>query len=91
MEGTALLYRVDLASGAADQIDFSRAVRPPLGATPAESTLRWLDAEGGAFEVDARVACNDAVERCDGAPAATTRRFRVDLRALRVEALPGGA
>jgi hypothetical protein len=81
-EGTVLLYRIDVASGEARQIDFGPGVRSPLSAAPIESTLQWLNAEGDSFTIDARVACNTAVERCDDAPPAQTRRFRVDLRTL---------
>jgi hypothetical protein len=83
LEGTALLYRIELATGDARQIDFGRVVRSPLSATPIESTLRWLDS-GSAFSIAARVACNEAVERCAGGSVAETRRFRVDLHTLQV-------
>jgi hypothetical protein len=86
VEGTALLYRIDLTTGEARQIDFSGVVRSPLSATPIESSLRWLDASGAAFMIDARVACNSAVERCDAAAASETRRFRVNLRTLEMTA-----
>jgi hypothetical protein len=91
IEGTRMLYRVDLLTGEARHIEFGRALRPPLSAMPAVSTLRWLDAEGSAFSVDARVACNSAVERCDAAPAPETRRFRVNLRTLLVSETPKAA
>ncbi len=84
VEGTALLYRIALENGEASQVEFGRAVKSPLSATPDERSLRWLNPEGSAFRIDARVACNDAVERCEGAPAAETRRFHVDLRTLEV-------
>lgn len=80
LEGTALIYRIDLTSGEARHIDFAGAVQAPLSATPIEATLRWLDADGSTFSIDARVACNDAVERCSGAPAAETRTFHVDVQ-----------
>ena len=84
VEATALLYRVDLESGEARQIEFGLLLPSPLSATPIESTLRWVDDAGGAFSIDARVACNTAVERCEGAPPSETRTFHVDLRTLRV-------
>jgi hypothetical protein len=86
VEGTALLYRIDLTSGEARQIDFSSVVRSPLSATATESTLQWQDDEGNVFMIEARVGCNSAVERCEGAPAEETRRFRVDTRTLQVTA-----
>ena len=84
IEGTALLYRIDARNGEAKQIEFDRVISSPLSATPLEPTLEWVRSDGSSFAIDARVACNSAVERCDGAPDAETKRFEVDLRTLRV-------
>ncbi|HJU74168.1 MAG TPA: hypothetical protein VJ717_10510 [Gemmatimonadaceae bacterium] len=84
LEGTALLYVIDLTTGAARQLDFSTVVRPPLSVTPSESSLKWLDAEAGVFAIEGRVACNSAVERCEGTAPSETRAFRVDVRTLRI-------
>lgn len=61
-EGGGALFRIDLASGASEQVDFGRLAEPGRNAAVDEKSFAWIAPDR--FTIDVEVGCNPSLERC---------------------------